>query len=263
MKKNTNDWQITNELQGIILISFSLVIFKLLLSGQITLILAPKMTPFIVFAMITMFVLGVFRLMNSDMYGADCGCEACDPGGSSFFGLFQYSVLFILPIIISFNLDSYHLSAAALEGRGLNSQVQLEENDDLLHEIMNENDNEIVVTDDNYFKVMHVMNEYMKEMEGTPIKITGFIYREEGFAQNEAVIARQSMSCCVADSSIYGYMLEGKVDNLQTGDWYEASGVIGKREYEGNMMPVIKISHMKKVNPPADVYLYEYEWIVK
>lgn len=98
-----NDWQLANELQAIILISLSLVLFKLFTTGQINSMLESRLIPYAFFAMAAMFLLGFFRMMNSDMYGADCDCEACDQGGTGFFGLLQYGVLFFLPIFIALN----------------------------------------------------------------------------------------------------------------------------------------------------------------
>lgn len=98
-----NDWQLANELQAIILISLSLVLFKLFTTGQITAMLESRLIPYAFFSMVAMFLLGFFRMMNSDMYGADCDCDACDQGGTGLFGLLQYGVLFFLPIFIAFN----------------------------------------------------------------------------------------------------------------------------------------------------------------
>lgn len=124
MKNSINNWQITNELQGVILVSFSLVIYKLYLSNQITLILSSNMIPFVLISMVGMFIIGWFRIINRDMYGADCGCEACDLEGSSVFGLLQYIFLFIIPMMIAFNLENYLLSDLYLDGQVLNSHIE-------------------------------------------------------------------------------------------------------------------------------------------
>ncbi|MCM3725834.1 DUF1980 domain-containing protein [Neobacillus cucumis] len=105
-KKQVPIWQFNNELQGILLIGFSLVIFKLYVSNKILIILEPKMIPFLLFAMISLFIIGFFRLLNSDLNGADCDCEVCDPS-SSLFSIFMKSSLFIFVIILSLVLNDF------------------------------------------------------------------------------------------------------------------------------------------------------------
>ncbi|MDR6997739.1 DUF1980 domain-containing protein [Neobacillus niacini] len=103
-EKQVPIWQFNNELQGILLIGFSLVIFKLYVSNKILIILEPKMIPFLLFTMISLFIIGCFRLLNSDLNGADCDCEVCDPS-SSMFSIFMKSSFFIFVIILSLVLN--------------------------------------------------------------------------------------------------------------------------------------------------------------
>jgi hypothetical protein len=99
-------WQFNNELQGILLIGISLVIFKLFVSKKVLFILEPKMLPFLLFAMVSLFIIGFFRLINSDLNGADCDCEVCDPS-SSLFIIIMKSSIFIFVIILSLVLNDF------------------------------------------------------------------------------------------------------------------------------------------------------------
>jgi uncharacterized membrane protein YcgQ (UPF0703/DUF1980 family) len=103
-EKQVPIWQFNNELQGILLIGFSLVIFKLCVSKKILIILEPKMLPFLLFAMVSLFIIGFFRLLNSDLNGADCECEVCEPS-SSLFIIIMKSSLFLFVIILSLVLN--------------------------------------------------------------------------------------------------------------------------------------------------------------
>src|SRR4051812_46122651 len=105
-EKQVPIWQFNNELQGILLIGISLVIFKLYVSKNILVILEPKMIPFLLFAMVSLFIIGFFRLMNSDLYGAACDCEVCDPS-SSLFIIIMKSSLFLFVIILSLVLNDF------------------------------------------------------------------------------------------------------------------------------------------------------------
>lgn len=99
-------WQFNNELQGILLIGFSLVIFKLYVTKKILIILEPKMIPFLLFAMVSLFIIGFFRLLNSDLKGVECDCEVCDPSSSLFITIMKLS-FFIFVIIIALVLNDF------------------------------------------------------------------------------------------------------------------------------------------------------------
>ncbi|CRK80810.1 DUF1980 domain-containing protein [Neobacillus massiliamazoniensis] len=105
-EKQVPIWKFSNELEGIILIGFSLVIFKLYISKKILIILEPEMLPFLLFAMVSLFIIGFFRILNSDLNGADCDCEVCDPS-SSMGIIIMKSSLFILVIILSFVVNDF------------------------------------------------------------------------------------------------------------------------------------------------------------
>lgn len=99
-------WQFNNELQGILLIGFSLVIFKLYVTKKILTILEPRMIPFLLFAMVSLFIIGFFRLLNSDLNGADCDCKVCDPSSSLFVTIMKSS-FFLFVIILSLVLNKF------------------------------------------------------------------------------------------------------------------------------------------------------------
>ncbi|WP_180955049.1 DUF1980 domain-containing protein [Bacillus sp. V3-13] len=111
--KEPPSWQTKNELQGILLIGFSLVIFKLYVTKNISVVLEPKMTSLIMFTMLSLFIIGFFRLWNSDMKGADCDCEVCDTSSSSLRIVLQYS-LFLFPIILALIISDFTLDTDIL-----------------------------------------------------------------------------------------------------------------------------------------------------
>ncbi|HZG72496.1 MAG TPA: DUF1980 domain-containing protein [Chondromyces sp.] len=128
MKTKLNySWQWKNELQGILLIGFSLVIFKLYVTDNITILVERKMIPYILLSMFSLFIIGFFRLWNSDMTGADCDCEACDMSSSSTMSFIKY-MFFLVPIVLSlllndFSVNSEVLSKKGLENTGANESV--------------------------------------------------------------------------------------------------------------------------------------------
>ncbi|MCD8508964.1 MAG: TIGR03943 family protein [Bacillus sp. (in: Bacteria)] len=110
-------------IQGIILIGFALLMLWLVLSGNIVFYIAPLMMPFIYFAMITFFVLGIMQIFRStskeDDEHQNCGCEHDHQiKGPPWVKVLIYSI-FILPIVFGFVLPDRMLNSEAAANRGV------------------------------------------------------------------------------------------------------------------------------------------------
>ncbi|WP_312094408.1 TIGR03943 family putative permease subunit [Niallia sp.] len=250
-------WQLANELQGIVLIGFSLLIFKLLVTGEVTRLVAPKMVPFLYVTMILLFFLGFFRLLNSNLKGADCDCDVCDEN-TSFMKLTLSYLLFFSPLFLFFTLQDMTFNKSILPN------VQYEHGQtssaSQASSIATDEENAIVIDDNNYLQMMDMINTNLDNMIGKEIAITGFIHREDSFTDKEAVIARYVMTHCIADLGIYGYMMDGDLSSLQSDQWYSIKGRIEKKEFEGQTMPIIKLEQAEKAAAPEQDYLYALDY---
>lgn len=246
------NWQLSNELQGIVLISFSLLLFKLFVKNMMTMLVAPKLIPFLLISMVGMFILGFFRLLNSNLKGADCDCDVCDQNTSTFKQLLPY-LLFFSPLFFFFTIEDFSINKDLLSTNGYVSETTNSDvrNSDIIEK------NEIIVKDTNFFSVMDILNNQLDDVVGRKIIMDGYIYREEGFKENEAVLARKVMTHCVADLSTYGYMLEGDVSKLKTGAWYTITATIQKKKIDGTVMPVLQVKKVEKSEKPLEEYIYD------
>lgn len=115
----------------------------------------------------------------------------------------------------------------------------------------------ITVTSEHYLDAMSVLNIYLDQFKGKQIETTGFVYREEGMKDDQAVIARFSMNCCSADAVVYGTIVEGdQVSKLQIDTWYTVTGVIDETEFNHVRLPLVKVESLKKIEPLKDPYVY-------
>ncbi|MDQ0256168.1 putative membrane protein [Evansella vedderi] len=110
-------------IQGIILIGFALLMLWLVLSGNIVFYIAPMMMPFIYFAMITFFVLGIMQIFRSTSKDGEgehqCSCESDHQiKGPAWVKVLIYSI-FIFPIIFGFVLPDRMLNSEAAANRGI------------------------------------------------------------------------------------------------------------------------------------------------
>lgn len=104
-----------------------------------------------------------------------------------------------------------------------------------------------------YDEISRDINKY----KGREIELKGFVYKEDGLAQDQLVISRFLITHCIADASIIGFLSEfAEAPSLTEDTWIEAKGVLNVTSYNGTELPVIKITSWKKINEPKEPYLY-------
>ncbi|MCM3162366.1 TIGR03943 family protein [Metabacillus litoralis] len=275
-------------IRGIILVGFTMLLFKLIISGDITNFIAPKMLPFIYFATGTFLILGTIQIFRSDSKKdmelfCDCGLDHAAKS-SPIKSLLIYSI-FLFPILTGFMFPEVILDSSIVAKRGINlgtSSVAAEENqntntqekstgestaaddtqpksvDDLYIEGLL-NSEKIVVTDVEYQKISGYLETHLDEFVGKEIELTGFVYREPDFTQDQMAVSRFTVSCCVADLQVMGTLATGdEVKNLKNDEWVKVTGVIEKADRNGVTIPSIGISSLEKVEAPSDPYIYIY-----
>ncbi|MFY4775022.1 TIGR03943 family putative permease subunit [Metabacillus sp. RGM 3146] len=115
----------------------------------------------------------------------------------------------------------------------------------------------ITVNDQNYLKVMLILQENLPDFIGKEIVINGFVYRDQNYASDEIALSRFIITCCAADATVYGYYVKGDLSHVDKDSWIIASGKIGKTEKDGQTFPIVKMASYKKISVPSNVYIYD------
>ncbi|MED3760590.1 TIGR03943 family protein [Peribacillus frigoritolerans] len=242
-------------LEGLLLLGLGLMIFKLYVSGYLTKLIAPKMVPYALAALFAFLLISLLRMKKQKQSEQHCDC-----GSNGESSVLKYG-LFFLPILLGFILTDFTLSGEVLAKRGMaKQQAQMVSSYD---SGKHANGEKISVTDDNYFEVLDDLLNNLDTIEGKEIEISGFIYREDTFTKKQMAISRLSMSCCVVDATLYGYMVNGNVEGMKTNDWYTITGTLKKGSYKGEPVPVIDLKESKKIKAPEEAYLYENVQIIQ
>lgn len=101
------------------------------------------------------------------------------------------------------------------------------------------------------------INNNMEIYLGKEINLKGFIFKEEGMAQNQLVLSRFLITHCVADASIIGFLSElPEASTLEEDTWIEAQGIIETTTYDGAVLPIIKTTNWHTIAEPSVPYLY-------
>ncbi|WP_240473314.1 TIGR03943 family putative permease subunit [Salsuginibacillus kocurii] len=113
------------------------------------------------------------------------------------------------------------------------------------------------IDEDIFLDMMTMLDQNIGPFEGKEAEIKGFVYREEGFTEDQLVVARFSMTCCIADASVQGLLIESEeAEQFEVDDWVQATGVIEETEYNGHDMPVLKVTNLEPAEEPDVPYVY-------
>ncbi|MFA4134485.1 MULTISPECIES: TIGR03943 family protein [unclassified Brevibacillus] len=115
----------------------------------------------------------------------------------------------------------------------------------------------IELNDKMFLDGLTTMELYAKEFAGKELETMGFVYRQPDFTKQQFVVARFSVTCCTADSSVYGVLVEKKdADKWKKDSWVKVRGKLELRQVDGYDMLVLKASQVEAVSAPKDPYVY-------
>ncbi|MFD1020764.1 TIGR03943 family putative permease subunit [Thalassobacillus hwangdonensis] len=108
------------------LLGFTLLVIKLLITGDIYKFIAPRMMPYFYFTVTVLILLGSIQFLRSnaeDDAESDCGCVHHTYQGSKGKSFFVYS-LFILPIVTGFMFSDHVMGSSAAASKGFKYEVR-------------------------------------------------------------------------------------------------------------------------------------------
>ena len=298
--------------RALILLTFTIFIFKLHFTGEMIKFINPKYVGLSQSASVIFLILFFIQITriwtekenihnHSHCDQEDHTCEHHHDHGDTPFTikkLISYSII-IFPLLTGFLLPTKILDASIADKKGgmaiLTNQKQTtnlgsSENDNLVenenqykgNHLLDENiDPNIMeqnsISEEEYDQLIQrisqspniVMEDEMfstyydeismdiQKYKGKQIKLTGFVYKENGFSKNQLVISRFLITHCVADASIIGFLSEfPEASTIKEDTWIEANGVLDIATYNGTRLPIIKITDWKQISEPKEPYLY-------
>jgi putative membrane protein len=115
----------------------------------------------------------------------------------------------------------------------------------------------IVITEENYLDMMTVLDLKLDSFIGKTIEIVGFVYREPEFDDDQLVVARFGMTCCVADASVFGTMIQAdEASQLENDTWVRVTGVIDQTDYHEFRIPLVQLREIEVVEQPDSPYVF-------
>jgi putative membrane protein len=117
-----------------------------------------------------------------------------------------------------------------------------------------------------FVPALNELFDFPEEYAGRHIRIRGFKFTARDFPSGQFLIARMGITCCAADAQAMGIMCRypGHA-RLKENGWYELYGVIRTEPGtnvlgESRLWPYIEVEEHVAVSPPADPYVYPYQY---
>ncbi|MFY0762644.1 TIGR03943 family protein [Metabacillus dongyingensis] len=316
------DYRFHIYLRGIILMGFTMLLFKLIITGDIQNFIAPRMLPFIYFAVIIFLLLGVVQIWRSGSKNEEelyCNCGFDHSGKSTPIQSIMIYSMFVFPVVTGFVFPDVVLDSSIAAKRGFKSglsgsqetakseeppmdedlaELYLQDPDEYMKQLEErvqeksqspesspdvplEHPDEfqiqappegfyeeleakmlkmkkIVLTEENYIAMTNIMDKNPEKFAGKEVEMHGFVYREDDFKEDQFVVARFGLSCCVADASVYGTLASiDDGEKYQQDEWVKVSGIIKSVKYQDWVLPNVEIQSIEKIEQPKEPYVYE------
>ncbi|MGG7209919.1 TIGR03943 family putative permease subunit [Clostridium baratii] len=232
----------------IILFFITSIFYYLIIGDNIEIFLNPRMNKYIIFAFIIFVALTINQFFNAFTI-------------NTFRAVRRGALVFLVLILAFISLIYRNDLKKELVNEEINKEISYEEDNfneiykitERLNSANKEDKNTIVLNSDNYTRIFPNIMENPNEFKSKKIKTEGLVYKSKEINNNEFTIAREVMSCCVADVQIVGLMCEydNSVD-LKENEWVSVEGVIDVKDNK----PVINVKEVIKLEKPKNSYIY-------
>lgn len=158
-----------------------------------------------------------------------------------------------LPLILGVLIPARPLDASAVSTRGVSTQLAsaADVSDTVLFTVSSERN----VLD--WVRAMSA-NPDPAALNGEQADVVGFVYRDIRFADNQFMVARFTISCCVADATAIGVIVSSaEASGLEQDTWVRVQGTFDEGELDGEPLPVLVAEEITPVEPPEQPYLFQ------
>ncbi|MBK8046096.1 MAG: TIGR03943 family protein [Anaerolineales bacterium] len=163
--------------------------------------------------------------------------------------------LILLPIILGVVVPPQPLGAAALANREVNVGLQNSALPSAVRAAAAKQGSERNILD--WLNTFATSTNASEEFAGQDARVEGFVFRDDRFGEDQFMVTRFVVSCCVADANVAGLVVEWPdAATLPADQWVEVTGRFEAGALAGETLPVLHAQSIKPVDVPEQPYLY-------
>jgi putative membrane protein len=163
-------------------------------------------------------------------------------------------IVLAMPLFLGFLVPARPLDSSALETRGLTTNALLGAGvSQQAVELERPSDQRTIL---DWVRAFNFETD-PSIFSGENADVIGFVYHDNRLKENQFLVGRFAVSCCVADAFAIGLIVE--TDNAEewaSNSWVHVVGAVEVGELDGNVIPLILAESIKKVPVPPQPYLF-------
>ncbi|GAB4478512.1 MAG: hypothetical protein Kow00124_22970 [Anaerolineae bacterium] len=245
--------------KALILVLMAILLMQKLISGELYFYIGQRFGWLALLAIMLMIALAGAYNLRGQGSGAESENDHDDHnhaghdhdhehGAASIWPLFFLA----LPLVLGAAIPARPLGAAAAETRGVATDLTLAAGDAATSLT-------IVPGERNVLDWVRAMSAEPDPaaFDGQEADLIGFVYRDVRFAPDQFMVARFTLSCCVADATAIGVVVHSPdTASLPVDAWVQVRGTFRVGELDGMIMPVLEAEEITRIEAPAQPYLY-------
>lgn len=237
-KTRTQEW-----IKGAVLIGLSLYFAVVILSGNLTNYINYR------FAWLSYLAVIIFgALAAATFYGA---LRNHGPARDYTHETITWPIILLVafPLVLGTVVPSQPLGAAAVDGNIVTRVATVNTAASITKDPLQRN----------VLDWLRVFNDSTNpaEFNGQQADVVGFVYREPGFAEDQFMVARFTVACCVADASAIGLpVIWAGAGEIADGEWVQVRGTFEAGTFRETFLPMLRANTLEVVEQPKHPYLY-------
>ncbi|KAA3642956.1 MAG: TIGR03943 family protein [Chloroflexi bacterium] len=159
-----------------------------------------------------------------------------------------------MPVLFGFLVPVQPLDTSAIETKGFSTNATLASLNDSGSVALSQPADERNVLD--WIRAFNY-SEDPSEFIGEPADVVGFVYHDDRVDDDQFMVGRFALSCCVADAFAIGVAIDSPdAGEWKDNQWVHVRGTIELATFDGEIVPQIVAESIKEVPVPPQPYLF-------
>ena len=157
-----------------------------------------------------------------------------------------------IPALLGLLVPARPLSASAIESRGIGLSAPVRPGNTVQAQRVQNGPKSILDWLRDFSRT-----EDLAKFNGQQTDVIGFVYKDPRSKANEFWVSRFAISCCVADATALGLLVQtSDAQTLKADSWVRVTGKLQLGEFAGEKMPMVVAEKIEPAQQPNQPYLY-------
>jgi uncharacterized repeat protein (TIGR03943 family) len=242
-------------LQALILFGLGIMLLQKFITGTLYFFINVRFFWLVILAAGGLFILGAILLENRDKTRDHDQNKEHDHDHTHDSGARRWSLIIVaFPLALSYLIPANPLDANIIQSRGIANEAifSADQGQDAI-ELNSPTDQRTIL---DWIRAFNY-SQNPAEFQGETADVIGFVYHDPRLAENQFLVGRLAVTCCVADAFAIGMVVEWpEAKRLKENSWLRVRGPIQVLELDNATLPLIVAERVMDTAPPAKPYLY-------